>query len=339
MSSSSLPPIEFHNTPAPEPSPTGSGWILPRYPRQAYDTFASPGFLTGQESTGVELRFVTDARHLRVFLSPMNQTSDVTVFKGDFQHTTHTLAPGVVHCIQLTPPDNLATIRPEALRTSFSPDVWRVALDRGTLVFHGIDTFGRPLRPPTAAEKPAVRWLAYGSSITHSNRNGYPQLAARRLGVDVQNKGQSGSCYIDPAAIEFIAAECDWDILTLEMGINLRPVITADDFEARARRMVARCVEAKPGRPVVLITLFRNAADHLIAPDESTAKQTAFNEILRAIARENRDRNVHLVEGTDIVTDLTLLSTDLVHPTDRGHARMAENLAAFLKPLIEKLAS
>lgn len=335
MHTSTLPnSIEFHNVAAPERPANGVGWLLPRYPRKAYDTFGSPGFLTAQESSGVELRFVTAARHLRVFLAPVDRVTEVVIFKGDFQLAVHSLAPGVVHCLQLTPPDHLATIRPEALRRCFHPDVWRVVLGNGSMVFHGIDTFGAAIRPPTAAEKPARRWLAYGSSITHSSRHGYAHIAARRLGWDVQNKGQSGSCYIDDAAIEFLAAECEWDLITLEMGINLRVLHKPDDFEQRARRMIERCVQAKPGRPVAVITIYQNAADQLLVPDERTASQNAFNDALRRIVAEHRGHNVHLIEGADIVDDLTYLSADLLHPTEYGNARMAEHLARALAPLL-----
>lgn len=339
----SLPPfgasVEFHNVPAPEPSPDGAGWLLPRYPRNAYETFGSPGFLTAQQSTGAELRFVTEARHLRVFLRSLDHPCEVIVFKGDFQHAVHPLAPGVVHCLQLTPPDNLALVRPEALFKRFHPAVWRLVFCRGSMVVHGIDTFGAPLRAPRADEKPALRWLAYGSSITHSTWQGYPDRAARILGVDALNKGQSGSCYLDAAAAEFIAAGCDWDFATLELGINLRNTCAPDEFECRARHLVARCLAAKPGRPLVLITPYRNAADHLIAPDANTAKQSAFATILRAIAAENRERAVHLVEGGAIVDELSLLRSDLLHPTDYGQARMAENLARALRPIVTALGS
>ncbi|MEO8614088.1 MAG: GDSL-type esterase/lipase family protein [Luteolibacter sp.] len=331
--------IEFHNIPSAELSPNGVGWILPRYPRQVYETFPSPGFMTAQESTGVELRFVTAAPHLRVFLCPLERATEVTVFRGDFLHFSQTLTPGVVQCVHLTPPDHFASIRPEALHLAFHPDVWRVLFCRGTMVFHGIDSFGYSIRPPFASEKPAVRWLAYGSSITHSSRQGYPQCAARLLGVDVQNKGMSGSCFIDDAAVDFIADGCEWDIATLEIGINMRMQYPVDEFERRARNLVARCRSAKPGRPIVLITMFRNAADHLIEPDERTSRQVAFDEILRVIARENRERNVHLIEGTAIVDDLSVLSSDFLHPTDNGHARMAENLAGYLKPLVESISN
>lgn len=338
MSPSSLPPtLEFHNTPAPEPSPAGAGWILPRYPRRVYETLDSPGFLAAQESTGVELRFVTKARHLRVFVSSLERATEVTVFKGDFHHSGHTLAPGAIHCLHLTPPDLFDRIRPEALRTSFHPDVWRIVFDRGTMVFHGIDTFGADIRPPRSGEKPALRWLAYGSSITHASRNGYPHRAAARLNVDVQNKGLAGSCYLESTAAEFIATGCDWDFVTLEIGVNVRSTLPPDEFEKRARHLVTRCTAAKPGRPVVLITIFQNAAHQLIEPDDVAARQDAFNGILRDLAREFSGRHVHLIEGTDIVDSLGCLTSDLLHPNDAGHARMAENLARFLLPLTAAL--
>jgi lysophospholipase L1-like esterase len=326
--------IEFHNTPAPEPSPAGAGWILPRFPRAAYSTFDSPGFLTAQESTGVELRFVTKARHLRVFVSALTQDSEVTVFKGDFPHLVQKLPVGSVQCLHLTPPDLFDRVRPAALHGSFHPDVWRIVFDRGTMVFHGIDTFGAAIRKPLPEEKPALRWLAYGSSITHSSRNGYPHRTAAHLRVDVENKGQSGSCYLDAAAADFIATGTDWDFATFELGINMRGTFTPEEFARRARYLVTRCTAAKPARPVVLITLYRNSAHHLIESDASSEKQEAFNRILRDLAAEFSDRHVHLVEGTDIVDDLSCLTSDLLHPNDSGHARMAANLARFLQPLV-----
>jgi lysophospholipase L1-like esterase len=339
MPAASLPDfVEFHNTPAPEPSPAGAGWILPRYPREAYNTFDSPGFLTAQESTGVELRFVTRARHLRVFVGALAQESELVVFKGDFQHLVQKIPPGAVQCVHLTPPDLHDQVRPEALRHRFHSDVWRIVFDRGTMVFHGIDAFGAPIRPPLPGEKPALRWLAYGSSITHATWQGYPERAARILGLDVLNKGQSGSCHLEEAAARFLAEGCAWDLATLELGINLRDTCPADEFERRARRLVSLCLAAKPGRPLVLITPYRNWADHLRVPSPATAKQEAFAAILRAIAAEHRARSVHLVEGHAVVDSLDLLRSDLLHPTDHGLARMAENLARALGPLVASLA-
>ena len=294
--------------------------------------------MTAQEATGVEIRFVTEARHVRVFISSLERPSEITVFKGNFWHSSQTLMPGGIASIHLTPPDLFKEIRPEALRSGFDPAVWRILFCRGTMAYHGLDAFGSDVRPPFAQEKPSIRWLAYGSSITHSSRQGYPQCAANLLGVDVMNKGMSGSCFIDDTAVDFIADGCDWDMATLEMGINMRIQYTVEEFERRARHMVSRCMAAKPGRPIVLITLFRNFANHFIEPNEITAKEESFDRVIRAIARENQGANVHLVEGREIVDHLSLLSSDLLHPSDHGHARMGENLARILKPIMESIS-
>jgi lysophospholipase L1-like esterase len=327
--------VEFHNTPGNEPAPHGNGLLLARYSRAAYGAFDSPGFLFAQESTGVEIRFVTPALHLRVFVSALDQDTEVAVFRGDFQHSLHPVKQGEMRCIQVAPPAHFSTVPVETLHGTFHPNVWRIVFNRGAMVFHGIDTFGQPVRPPAPAEKPAFRWLAYGSSITHSTRNGYVHQAARRLRVDVQNKGLSGSCYIEPEAVRFLSSDCDWDLVTLEMGINLRETTSPEEFDRRARHMVEQCLRAKPGRPIVLITVFPNSSDHLIAPDAAARKQEAFRECLRRIAREHEGRNVHLVEGSSLLEDFTFFSADLLHPSDYGQVRMGENLARILKPLVE----
>ena len=329
--------IEFHNL-LPEPHGFGSGFALPRYPRAVRDVLESPGFLTANEATGGEIRFVTDALHLRIFLTADVQDMEVDVFRGAFWHSTHLLKQGGVSNIQVTPPDRFSIMRPAALlRGGFHPDVWRVILDRGSVVFHGLETFGQAVRQPTMGETPAIRWLAYGSSITHSSKNGYPAHAARLLGVDVQNKGLSGSCYIEREAADFLAADCEWDFATLELGINMRLQFTAEEFERRARYLVRRCVEAKPGRPVVLVSIYPNFANDLAAPAETAERQAAFDHILRQIADEHRGNNVHLIEGGSILTDLSWLGVDLLHPTDYGHARMGENLARALEPFVAKM--
>lgn len=41
--------------------------------------------------------------------------------------------------------------------------------------------------------------------------------------------------------------------------------------------------------------------------------------------------NVHLLEGTEILKDFTLLAPDLIHPNDLGMMQMAENLSMKIK--------
>jgi lysophospholipase L1-like esterase len=45
--------------------------------------------------------------------------------------------------------------------------------------------------------------------------------------------------------------------------------------------------------------------------------------------------NLHLLDGLAINDPLYLWVTDVVHPNDAGFQRMAEGVAAALKPLLE----
>jgi hypothetical protein len=286
----------------------------------------------------VEIRFVTEAQNVRLYLSSEECDATVWVFRGNFSFGNYGVPQGKVHCLHLVAPEVFPTVQREMLETgSFNSNVWRFVLDRSSMAFHGIDTFGYDVRPPTAAEKPKLKWLAYGSSITHSSVRGYPAQAAMRLGVDMLNKGLSGACEIEPEAAEFVAARCDWDFATLELGVNMRRWWPAHGFEERARNIVARCLAAKPGKPIALLTIFPNCAASLAKPDISTEREVAYNDILRQIAADHAADGVHLIEGSDILSELHLLTQDLLHPSEFGHVRMGENLANKLRPIIAPL--
>jgi hypothetical protein len=63
--------------------------------------------------------------------------------------------------------------------------------------------------------------------------------------------------------------------------------------------------------------------------------QMAFDEILREIVRYKSHKQLHLLEGSDILTDFSALSCDLVHPSDYGHALMGENFSRMIRVQLE----
>lgn len=330
-----LPHVEFHNIVAPEPWDFGAGWLLPRYPRSVREVMNEKGRLTSREATGVEIRFVTASPNVRLYLSSPDNDTEVMIFAGDFLHSTHKLATGVKTSILINPPERFREVTPDILRQGmFAPNVWRVVGTRSSLVLHGLDSFGHLVRPPHRDEKPRLKWLAYGSSITHSSWKGYPQQAAWRLGVDVLNKGLSGSCHFEPSTADFLAREVQWDFATLELGINVRGHMPPEEFTRRARYMVEEFAEAKPGCLVALITVYPNFSMHREEVHNDYRNELAYNDILRGLAQEFADRNVRLIEGSDVLQEFSGLGIDLLHPTEFGHVRMGENLAAALKPLL-----
>ncbi|MDD4537432.1 MAG: SGNH/GDSL hydrolase family protein [Lentisphaeria bacterium] len=334
--------IEFHNVGALEPAVGLNGLCLARLPRALRWQLNQRARKTGAESIGCEMRFVTDAPEIRLSLSctppEFATTLPLRIFLGNFDLSpfqSPVLQPGQVNTVVLTPPAEMrATWAQGGLRPKgFAPNVWRVQCWRGSAMYCGMDCLGWPWRPPTAAEKPAKTYLAYGSSITHSHLDGYPLVAARRLGVQLLNLGLSGSCHAEQEMADYMANMNSWDFATLELGINMlgMPVET---FRERVFYMVDTMTTRQPGKPIVLLTMFPFSRDLNLPVADPQNTATHFRDVVREAAAKWRDRKVFLIEGADILDDFTGLNWDLLHPSIYGHGLMGQNLAAKLAAIL-----
>ncbi|WP_246302936.1 SGNH/GDSL hydrolase family protein [Paenibacillus plantarum] len=337
--------LEFHNVVELEENKLFPGLRLHRYPRDVRNRLSTRGSHISTQSSGCEIRFVTDAEAVRLSISSLEEDGDLIVFKGDYFHSNHRLQAGVRRTLLLEEPERFKRESPdrklaEESSLSFSPHVWRIMTCRYTAVFHELDTLGRSVRPPHQNEVPALRWLAYGSSITHGGAaihyyNCYAQQAARRLGVDVLNLGLSGSCLCEKEAADYIANRNDWDIATLELGVNMRTLFTPEQFKERAYYLIQTVIQKQPQKPVVVITVYPNAATYSHMDYPASRNETQFNHILREIVSELDHSSLYLIEGYEIMKDMSSLVFDLLHPSDYGHMLMGEHLAAKLREILQ----
>lgn len=315
----------------------GSGDLrLSRFPAALEPHYLLPGGkVVSRFSQGCEIRFVPEGQAFVVRLSSPTGAR-VHFYQGDFWSGITDIAPGEHKEWSLEVKAGLAK-QVESVRSQcvFSPEVVRLVVERGSLYFVGLDTYGMPCRKPRGDELPRLRWLAYGSSITQADTYGYAHQAALRLGVDVLNKGMSGSCGIEPSTTEYLARCHDWDFATLELGVNLRNNLDPAVFEERVETALAAFLAE--GKPVQLITVFPN--NSFIAPrdDEVRLRQEAFCDILRKLYEKNKAAHpqLGLIEGGDILRSYNWLTTDLVHPTHQGHSFMGEQLASRLRPVVQ----
>lgn len=328
--------VELHNV--AETQPWGSGHILYRYPVNVRAKLNPRGRFISEECAGSEIRFVTPAPMFHVVLGSLRGTLEVTIMCGDLIYSTSRIAPGDTLPLMLEVPEKFDKVPEKALYAGrFDSQVWRVVMGRGLPVLHALQFHEYPVRPPLATEKPARRWLAYGSSITNGGQaeltaTTYVQQAARRLKVDAINLGLSGACHIEPEAVDYIASRDDWDFATCELGINVLGRITVEEFEKRCTYLVHTLRQRKPNHPLVLITGFSMFHDISSEPADTRQKWHTFREILRKLAKVN-DPNLHVIEGTELLSDVTGLRPDLVHPSDWGMIEMGTNLATQLTKL------
>jgi lysophospholipase L1-like esterase len=343
-SSRQYPDVELHNIVELDDHAGYPGPLVRRYPRSVSEKLFN-GALVAENASLCEIRFVRSrGRRLAVSVTSL-EAGELFVYRGDLLQTHLRLPSGelVRHVIDFEN-DPFARLVPEATTPSrFSTGVWRIVLDGPTLL-HGIDRMGCVLRPPCPDEKPRVRWLAYGSSITHgfspvSRRQCYVAQTAWRLGWDVLNLGLSGACFCEPEVADYLASRDDWDIITCELGVNMRGSVEPDEFDRRARYLVNTLTKRRPGKPVVLVSPFTTAADLLREPDAATRRTLGYAESLRAIAAEHAARQVHFIDGRDILPDITGLTCDLVHPSTEGHTTMSERLAPKLHELLNAAQS
>ncbi|OAS16433.1 SGNH/GDSL hydrolase family protein [Paenibacillus oryzisoli] len=328
--------VYLHNVTEVEEHPTTRELQLYRFPKHVRHAMGDRGRIVSEEASGCEIRFVTDAPTIRVTLCIPETDGDVFIFKGGLFHSQHRLHAGVRHTLQLDSPNRIHTVdREQLLQAGFAPEVWRIFFGRTTCLISHMHTFGYPVRPPQPHEMPQLKWLAYGSSITHGMYNQpmtYIQQASRRLGMDVYNCGLSGSCLCEKEVADFLSDRQDWEIATMELGVNMRDRFTVEQFHDATAYLLNRLITNHPDKPILVLTIFPNFATY--NDSETTKKDAAFNEILRTHVKKFNHPHIHLIEGTDILDDFSGLSVDLVHPGEYGHMRMASQLAEQIKKIV-----
>ncbi len=335
----------FFNVAELEKNSIGTGLLLQRFPKEVRNHLGfegtKKGSIVSQHSTGCEIRFVTEGKAVRLFLSSIDNDGELLVYRGNFFHSRHNLKAGVITPILLEEPERFSIVTQNCLETgSFSPNVWRVVFNRYCVSYHGIDTFSHKVRPPFENEQPKLKWLAYGSSITHgssanSYENTYIEQAAKRLKVDVRCFGMSGACYCEKEIADFIISQENLDLITLELGVNMRTCFTADEFQNRVTYLISKLLEKNKNIPIMLLSIFPNHASYALSKDGLLyIRQKEYEVMLKEVYENLKCANLFFFDGYDILNDFSALTVDLLHPSSYGHSLMGENLAKMILPLL-----
>ena len=321
--------IEFHN--AEELVPYEDGWRIHRVPAdvraQCNEGLQTTSSLYG---TGVELRFVllgeyADIR-LRALPLPEGQMAFLYygAIQGGWQQSSFVITERetVIHVTRPDNPDQLRQLAKES-GMPFSPEVIRLVLPYGNIVFLGVEG---DVMPPAPDMLPKKTLLCYGSSITHGSLAlitpyTYPFRMAQKLGMDVLNKGFAGTCHCERAMAEWFAARKDWDVMTLEMGINMMGM-TEREFERRIDEFTA--VMAADGRPVFATSIFHYNGDHYGADQ---ARGQRFREIVRKYAQPR----LHFVDGLELLDRADYITQDMVHPSLEGIIQISDRWTEIIR--------
>ncbi len=329
--------VELHNVVDIFENEKTGGIGLSRLPLNIHDSLNKNAPGMSKMSSACEIRaMLKEGGEAKIVLRAMNDNSVppiVSVWFGDFCDTTIVLENSDTELI-IKQPNNIELMEElyKKENLGFNPRLLRIRLPHIHTV--NIISIEGDLSYPIENATPDKTLLSYGSSITHGAscippEGTYPAQCAYHLGYDVLNLGLGGAAQMEMSVAEHIASRSDWDIATLEMGIN---VCNWDNetFHKTAESFVAKIVEAHPDKKIFCIDLFTYKADF----SGDTTSAPGFRESVKSIVKALDSKNVFYIDGRKLLTKPVGLRTDLVHPSDNGMIEMGRNLAAFIEKCI-----
>ena len=324
--------VALHNMHELLDGKSGRGKIFCRIPNSLRLMLNDSAKNNALQATGSEIRFNMVGKRVVITLLNTNpdQPSIAEVYQGDFLKSVHAITATPTEVV-IERPEHMdllgqLTVKEEAL---FDTALTRVVLPwRPSVTLISIEG---ETALPRANQCPSLKYLAYGSSITHGNTTirptgTYAFRTAQLLGADLFNMGFGGGAHMEAEMADFLAGRTDWDLATLEMGINVIPRFEVEEFREKIDYFITTIAEKHPDKWIFCIDIFLCRHDFF-----GNEKAEAFRAIVKEqVQRLDMPRLVH-VSGKDILTSVTGLTTDLVHPSPTGFEQMARNLSFIMK--------
>lgn len=326
--------ILYHNV--EEVEKTSLGYRIHRYPKNISNKLNNAAKLIARYSCGCEMRFVTNAKRIRITLIGKEggeNGGDIFAFKGDYFYSAYKIHEGKITTITLEEPERMNSVDNSFFENSvFSPNVWRVYFSNTIIEVLDIDTFGDDIRPPAETEMPKYKILSYGSSISHgsntvANTSTYVNTFARLMHADALRKGLGGSCHAENIIADYFAEKVEWDCALLEIGINMIRVYDVAEFEKRFDYFADKICST--GKKVIFLTIPRYFGYY--AEPELKDKVASFNNFITCKSKEFAENQVKLISGEEIIKTTGYLSADCLHPSTEGHVDMGYNLYNAVK--------
>jgi len=251
-------------------------------------------------------------------------------FEGDWTICPRTIGTEPT-TLTITMPHNLEQLQHHARENglAYDPALVRVILPYEWFT-ELVDIEGE-IEPPRPEQTPARKMLAYGSSITHGGgavrpTESYAMLTASSLGMDLINLGFAGSAHMEAEMARYIARDVDWELATLEMGINVIDSWPVEQFREQVQVFVREIATAHPDRWIFCIDLFTcvNDLDHdpLIE---------AYRQVVRETVAELALPKLVYLNGQSLLTGISGLTADLVHPSSAGMQEISARLVEVIR--------
>ena len=189
----------------------------------------------------------------------------------------------------------------------------------------------------------AVRVACIGNSITHGSgidmqeQNGYPAQLGRQLGdgYQVRNFGVGARCMMATSDHPYMQEMAWRDALAFQPQVVVIKLGTNDskDYQwnqqqyERDYQLMIDTLSQLPSAPrILLCTPIRAFRDKWGITDSVIVSGVIPS--IQKIAKKNR---LEVVDLHPVIDDRGMMTSDMIHPNDKGAGRMAETIAAAIK--------
>jgi len=192
-----------------------------------------------------------------------------------------------------------------------------------------------------AFEDKRLKWITYGSSITHSVRAAspamtWPAIVARNMNLNMTCLGYGGQCKVDPMMARLIR-DMEADFISLKLGINVyNSDLSPRTFPAAVIGTIAIIREKHKDTPLVVCSpIYSPPREETPSPVGNTLRDMR-DAVKRAVEsfQKRGDKNIYYVDGLKVCgSELIDNLPDELHPDAKGMEFMAEN---FLDEVFKK---
>lgn len=324
----------------------GQGWTdtkapFDRLPAKAEKTTRPPVWNLSRHSTGLCVRFVTDATTIHARWTVTNKNLAMP-------HMPATGVSGLDLYVK-TPAGKwqwVANGRPTSETTTAQLASGLAPEEKEYLLYlplyNGVSSVEIGLPKGTTLKKadarPANRKspiVFYGTSITQggcASRPGmvHTAIIGRKFDCSVINLGFSGNGTLD-LDIAALLGELDAAVFVLDCLPNL----TAAQVAERTEPFVKALRKAKPTTPILLVEdrTYANAPVLPALAKRNAESRAAYKKAFDALIAAG-DKNLFYLTGDKLIGDDGEGTVDGSHPTDLGFMRQADAFAEALKPLL-----
>jgi len=307
-----------------------------RLPASAEGKVREPVWRLSRDSTGMMVRFETDATDIWVDYKlmddglamphmPATGVSGIDLYARD--------ETGAWRWVMVTKPDA------QEIRTSIIKGLAPGRREYAAYLplYNGVEhlqigvpkgAFFKGLAPREA--KPIV---FYGTSITHgacASRPGmvHTAILGRRLDRPVLNIGFSGNGEMEPEVGEFLT-RVDASVFVIDCNPNLKP----DQVHERTIPLVRQLRNAHPDTPILLVEDRRNTNSWILPArnEHHDGNHAALRESFDSLVAQGMEQ-IYYLPGDHLLGQDGEGATDASHPNDLGFMRQAD---AF-EPLLRK---